>query len=396
MRLLFVLLATAIATMSTKATADTFESIEAEARGQTVYFNAWGGSTQINDYLNWVGDEVEARFEVTLEHVKLTDTADAVARVLAEKTAGRESGGSIDLIWINGENFRSMKEAELLHGPFTHELPNFALVDTKGKPTTLVDFTVPTDGLESPWGMAQFVLIHDTAIVEQPPQDIDAILAHAEANPGRVTYPHVSDFIGTTFVKQVLVERLGDQIDLAEPPPGDTKTLLEPVFSYLDALHDVAWRGGDSFPPSGPAMHQLFEDGEIDLTMAFNPAEASSLVIEGRFPETTRSYTLANGTIANTHFVAIPFNAAHKAGAKVVANFLLSPEAQARKQDAQYWGDFTVLDLAALTPEDRALFDALERHPTTPAPEDMAAALPEPHPEWVNVIEQAWTERYQR
>jgi len=396
MRRLLVLLVAAFAMLPVTVTAAGFEAIREEARGQTVYFNAWGGSTQINDYIAWVGDEVEARFGVALEHVKLTDTADAVARVLAEKAAGRTDGGSIDLIWINGENFRSMKEGGLLHGPFTQELPNFALVDTAGKPTTLVDFTVPTDGLESPWGMAQFVLIHDKAVLEQPPTTIDAILDYAEANPGRITYPHVSDFIGTTFVKQVLVDRLGDRIDLSAAPPSDADAVLDPVFAYLDALHPQAWRDGKSFPPSGPAMHQLFEDGEIDLTMAFNPAEASSLVIEGRFPESTRSYTLEGGTIANTHFVAIPFNASNKAGGKVVADFLLSPLAQARKQDARYWGDFTVLDVDALAPAERGLFEALERHPATPPPEAMGAALPEPHPQWVDVIERAWTERYQR
>ena len=40
-------------------------------------------------------------------------------------------------------------------------------------------------------------------------------------------------------------------------------------------------------------------------------------------------------------------------GAMVLANFLLSPEAQAKKQDPRGWGDATVLDVSALEPEDR-------------------------------------------
>jgi ABC-type uncharacterized transport system YnjBCD substrate-binding protein len=44
--------------------------------------------------------------------VKLDDTANAVAKVLAEKAAGKNEGGSVDLIWINGENFASMKRQE--------------------------------------------------------------------------------------------------------------------------------------------------------------------------------------------------------------------------------------------------------------------------------------------
>jgi len=373
-----------------------FAEVREAARGQTVYFNAWGGSTPINDHIRWIGDEVEDRFGVELVHVKLTDTAEAVSRVLTEKEAGKEEGGSIDLVWINGENFKSMKENDLLFGPFAFDLPNFELVDTEGKPTTLVDFTVPTEGYESPWGMAQFVMIHDSAWVADPPRSLEALLEWAEANPGRFTYPAPPDFVGTTFLKHILVHRAPEEVDLAAPPPEETGAVVDPVMAYLDALAPHLWRGGERYPRSHQQQHQLFEDGAVAFSMAFNPAEASSLVIEGRMPETTRSYVFEEGSIGNTHFVAIPFNANAKEGAMVVANFLLSPEAQAEKQKPEVWGDFTVLDLDALPPEDRALFDAIELHPATPRPEELDRVLPEPHPDWVEVIEQAWLERYGR
>ena len=127
--------------------------------------------------------------------MKLKDTAEAVAHVLAEKTAGRGDGGSVDLIWINGENFAAMKSNALLFGPFTQLLPNFALVDFKRNPTAAVDFTVPTDGLESPWGMAQFTFFHDSARVATPPRTIAALQVWAALHPGRFTYPAPPDFI---------------------------------------------------------------------------------------------------------------------------------------------------------------------------------------------------------
>ena len=65
-----------------------FAEVAERARGQTVYFNAWGGSRQINDYIAWAGQELQRRFGVELVQVKLTDTAEAVARVPAEKAAG--------------------------------------------------------------------------------------------------------------------------------------------------------------------------------------------------------------------------------------------------------------------------------------------------------------------
>ena len=72
--------------------------------------------------------------------------------------------------------------------------------------------------------------------------------------------------------------------------------------------------------------------------MAFNPAEASAAIEAGRLPETVRTFILEDGTIGNTHFVAIPFNAAHKEGAMVVADFLLSPEAQAQEAGSDRLG----------------------------------------------------------
>jgi len=102
---------------SFSASANSWEDIRKTAKGQTVYWNAWGGSEEINAYISWVGSRVKEDHGVTLKHVKLASTADAVSRVLAEKAAGRSSNGSVDLIWINGENFAKMKENGLLFGP---------------------------------------------------------------------------------------------------------------------------------------------------------------------------------------------------------------------------------------------------------------------------------------
>jgi putative thiamine transport system substrate-binding protein len=129
-----------------------WSQIEEAARGQTVYWNAWGGDEAINDYIRWVGERLDADYGVTLEHVKLADTADAVRKVVAEKSAGRDEGGSVDLIWINGENFKAMKDQDLLYGPMAGILPNYGLIDTAANPAIELDFTIPTDGMESPWG----------------------------------------------------------------------------------------------------------------------------------------------------------------------------------------------------------------------------------------------------
>ena len=378
------------------APAGDWQSVREQARGQTVYFNAWGGSDRINRYIDWVGGQVRERYGVTLEHVRITDAADTVARVLAERVAGRTTGGSVDLIWINGENFAAMKQAGLLGEPFTHRLPNFERVDTQGKPTTLIDFTVPTEGLESPWGMAQLVFIHDTAVVPDPPRSPAELLAYAEAHPGRVTYPLPPQFHGTTFLKQLLIG-LTDDPDRLQRPVGDaaeTAAVTAPLWAYLDRLHPHLWRGGRAFPASGQSLLQLLDDGEIDIAFSFNPGEASAAIAADQLARTVRTYVFDGGTIGNTHFVAIPFNASARAGAMVVANFLLDPAAQARKENPEVWGDPTVLDLAALDPAARALFEALPRGPATLPADALAPTLLEPHPSWVAAIEAEWQRRF--
>jgi putative thiamine transport system substrate-binding protein len=380
---------------ATVAQADAWDQTVSEARGQSVYFNAWGGDPAINDYIAWVGERVRERHGIELVHVKLGDTAEAVARVVAEKAAGRTEGGSVDLIWINGENFAAMKAQGLLYGPFVEDLPNFRYVDTVGKPTTLVDFMVPTDGLEAPWGMAQFVLIHDSATVPAPPRDAAALLDWIHTHPGRFTYPAPPDFVGTTFLKHLLLD-LGAAPDaLARPvDEADFAVVTAPLWQWLEAAQPDLWRRGQSHPPSGPALHQLLDDGEVDFSMAFNPAEASAAIAAGRLPDSVRTFIFERGTIGNTHFVAIPFNAAHEAGAMVVADFLLSAEAQAHKQDAEAWGDGTVLDLAALPPAERARFDGLARGAATLPPEALVPVRPEPHPSWTTAIEAEWLRRF--
>jgi len=383
---------------SSHAAEPDWQDIRAAARGQTVYWNAWAGDERINAYIAWAGERLRESDGIEVVHVKLADTAEVVARVLAEKVSGNDSDGSVDLVWINGENFAAMKEKGLLFGPFTQRLPNFALVDVAGKPTTLIDFTIPTDGLEAPWGMAKFNLIYDSARVPSLPGDIAGLRAWAEANPGRFTYPAPPDFLGSTFLKQVLAELVEDAGRLQAPAGegADFAAVTAPLWGYLDALHPHLWRGGLAFPVSGPAQRQLLDDGEVDVTLSFYPSEASSLIENGLLPDSARVAFLAGGTIGNTHFVAIPYNARAKEGAQVLANFLMSPEAQAHKQDSRVWGDDTVLAVARLPEAERAAFADLPRGPATVAPQDQGPTLLEPHPSWMTLIEAEWLRRYSR
>ena len=373
-----------------------WNAVLAGAKGETVYFHAWGGEPRINDYIAWAGRTVEQRFGVRVIHVKVSDTAEVVSRVLTEKAAGRAGGGAVDLVWINGENFAAMQREGLLYPiSWSRELPGYRFVDVENKPSVELDFTVPVNGLEAPWGMAKLVFFYDSARLQDPPTSAAALADWIAANPGRFTYPQPPDFIGTTFLKQLLVELAPDPDELREPAADENfEAATAPLFAWLDAAHPSLWRQGRAFPRDYGSLRRLLADGEVDIAFAFNPADASSAIANGELPGTVRSFVFDAGTLGNTHFVAIPFNANAAAGAMVLANFLMSPEAQARKQDPEVWGDPTVLALDRLPPEERARFDALDLGVATLPPEALGPTLPEPHPSWVERVEHEWARRY--
>ncbi len=371
------------------------------ARGQSVYWNAWAGDEKINAYIQWVAEQVNQQYGITLKHVKLQDTAEAVSRILAEKSAGRIQGGSVDLMWINGENFASLKENNMLFGPFVEQLPSSKFIDFANNPSLTTDFTIPVEGLEAPWGRSLFVFIYDSQRIAKPPRTYPALLAWAQQNPARFTYPAPPNFTGSSFLKQAMLSLAPKDIQFSETPDDATfQRATAPLFSYLDKLHPHLWRKGKTFPRTGPAQRQLLADGELDITLSFNPSDALSAIASGLLPDTVKSYGLDSGSLGNTHFLAIAANASASEGARVVINFLLSPAAQARKADIHVWGDAAVLSLERLAPAEQKLFRDKAVAGTLATVElkisdgSDSYVYQEPHPSWLRQLENQWAKRY--
>lgn len=379
------------------AMARPWSDIERGGRGQTVFFNAWGGDDRTNAFIAWTNERMRMLHGVTVRHVRLSDTAEAVTRVIAEKAAGRTSDGSVDMIWVNGPNFLTMKRQGLLLGPVLDRLPNAGLIDRVGKPETSIDFTEPTDGLEVPWRMAQVVFVYDTVRLAAPPRTMAAMRGWAVSHPGRLTHPRAGDFMGATFLKQALIELAPDAAILQhEATDASYAAATVPLWDWYDALRPHLWHGGTDFPASGPAQAALLVDSEIDLFISFNPAEAATGIAHGALPPSVRAYVLDGGTLANCSFVAIPFNAGHADAALLLANFLLSPEAQAHAADPDQLGTPTVLALDRLAPADRARFDTLPHPPGLLTAAELGRPLPEPHASWMTRVAADWERRVTR
>jgi putative spermidine/putrescine transport system substrate-binding protein len=351
----------------------------------------WRGDPSVNRYVDgWVAPRLRERYGVTLNPVP-GQGAELLNQLVVERGAGRDPG-TADLLWINGETFANLREEGLLHGPWAGRLPGAAYVDSASRIITR-DFEQDPAGYESPWGTVQFALIYDTARTPDPPRSYAALARWVRAHPGRFT--HDQQFTGVTFLKGLMyslgggAERFRGGFDPARYAEASAR-----VFAWLDSARGSFWRGGATYPADVAEVHRLFANREIDFSMSNNQNDVVTKVRQGVLPPTARAFVLEDGTIANAHFLGIPANAPNVAGAMVVANFLLSPEAQLEKQKPEVWADGTVLDRARLPPEWAARFAALARDPRAIPPDTLAKyARPEVAPTYTERLVADWRER---
>ena len=367
-----------------------WDEVLAEAQGQTVDLWMYGGDQRGNAYVDDVLTPGAADLGVTLRRVPVADTKDAMRRLLAERAAG-DDDGSVDLVWVNGDNFATGREAGAWLCGWSDDLPHMKYV-AADDPLVTADFGVDVDGCEAPWHKAQFTFAYDSARVEDPPTTVLGLLEWAAAHPGRFTYPAPPDFTGSVFVRQALYATSGGTG--AVPTEYDEAAYDGLAPALWQRLRDLAprlWREGRTYPRDQAALERLYADGQIDVTMTYGPATLTELVADGTFPTTTRVLRLEDGTVGNASFLAIPASSPDRAGAMVVADLALSPAQQLAKSDPEVWGQFTVLDKDLLEAPVARAFDRLPESPVVPAFEELSEnAQPELSSDWVTPLDEGW------
>jgi len=245
-----------------------WDDVLKRARGQTVDWFMWGGFPSTNAYVNgFVASRVNELYGIKLRQVPVTDIAEVISKLLVEKQAGKMSGGQADLLWINGENFRTAKRNGLLYGPFADRLPNQVLVDWS-QPSVYNDFGEPVENLESPWGSAQVVMVFDSARTPTPPVSMETLLEWVRRHPGRFTYPAPPDFTGSVFVRQVFYHVSGGAAIWQEPMNEKRFTVAsEKTYRALRELAPYLWRDGKTYPENPERLSQLFADKEVDFVL---------------------------------------------------------------------------------------------------------------------------------
>lgn len=379
---------------SNTATTDksNFETVLKNAKGTTVNFYGWGGDERTNKWIDTVlAKKVKDNYDITLKRTPVDDIQTTLSKMANEKQAKVEKG-SVDLIWVNGENFYTAKKNDLLYGPFTQYLPNYKkYVDLNSK-DVLFDFGYEVNGYEAPYGKAGFVFINDSAVTPETPKSAQELLAFAKKYPGKVTYPAPPDFTGSVFVRQIIYDIVGyDQVNSAGTDKQKIKEAIQPALDYLKELKPYLWKEGKTYPASLGQLDNMFADGEVVFDISYNPNAVAGMISKGKYKDTARDFTFEKGMIGNTHFLAIPANAMNKDGALAVINAVLSPEIQASKYDAAHWGDLPVLDHAKLDSSEKALFDSIPLGKgVIPLTTLMKNRLPELPAQVVPLIEEIW------
>lgn len=373
----------------------TWGDVLAAAEGTTVNWFMWGGSDVINTNVdNDIGARVEELYGITLNRVPVADTAEVVNKLIDEAAAGMNEGGGVDLIWINGENFKTLKSAELLYGPWSEQIPNAVHYVDWEDPAIAFDFGYPVEGYESPWGHAQFVIEYNTDLVgDTPPTTFEDLQAWIHDNPGLFTYPAIPNYQGSVFIRHLFYWAAGGpEPFLGEFDQAVFDEYAPVVWDYLNDIEPDLWRGGETYPEAA-AMIDLLANQEIAFNMDYDPARASTNIEQGIYPESIRTFVFETGTMSNNNYVTIPFNSANPAGAMVVANYLLSPEFQYVLTSPEHWGWLSPQDPSRYPQSYQEAVAEFELGPATlPADVLAQAALPEASADWVTAIEAGWIE----
>jgi putative spermidine/putrescine transport system substrate-binding protein len=371
-----------------------WEEVVERAAGDEVNFAMWSGDEARNKYYQGaVAAAVKRQYGVTLRFLPTNDTADIVNKLLNEKGAGKTAGGTIDLVWINGENFGAAKQGGVLWGPFAEALPN---IKRFAEDARRRDFGTAVDGYEAPYQRAQFVIAYDAARVPDPPRSIEGLREWIKSHPGRFTYLAPPDFTGSAFIRHILLFYLkrgsgGTSFDGKFDEQLYQRASAATV-AYLNEIKPYLWRKGETYPASPKEADRLFANSEIDFTMSYGPSFASENIARGEYPPTTRTFVFDEGTIGNYSYLAIPFNASSPAGALVVINHLMSPS-HALDQGRALGSLFPLLS-DGLTPEERAAVEALPLGPATlPAAVLSKHQLSEPDAQYLERLEEDWREK---
>lgn len=363
-----------------------WETVESLSKGSIVTMYMWGGSEILNQYMTGViAPVLKKRNDITLEIVPVTDIKDTINKIIVEKQANRNRG-SVDVLWLNGENFKLIKDVKGLWGAFAGRLPVMKYINSM---TMKTDFGTPIENLEVPWGEAQFNFIYNGE-GPVPFTDAKSLLEYVMNNPGRFTYPAIPDFIGSAFVRNIAIDIIGYD-NIVKMNDEEFQQSLAQVWQFFNKIKPYLWKKGQNYPENFGKLDLLFQNDNIDITMSYTISQVTTSIARGDYPKNSKSFLLDDGTLFNNHYLSIPWNAPNKAGALYLINYLLEKDTQIQRLDDSVLGWSSVLDLKKISAEDRVQIEQNSQGVGMVSSQEMInKRVFELTPKQLEIIEKGW------
>jgi ABC-type uncharacterized transport system YnjBCD substrate-binding protein len=257
----------------------------------------------------------------------------AVQQLIAARRANQPA--PVDAFFIpNGQVRLAVESGIIANLPLHTMLP--AAPDLDEGPATLAR-GFRHGGVVVPFHRNQTAIAFDTRFVQaaQAPASLDALLAYARANRGRVAITNPSrGGSGQGFLESAIIHMVA---------PECRTRLFDPD---VDQPTADAWAAGPCLAPVMEFFRQLrplveFTNGNTDtLTLMANGAVHVGTVWEdqtydfigrGLLPPSVRTRLLTEGQVGDGDGIMIPAGTRNVAGALLFVNFLLSDEVQLLK-----------------------------------------------------------------
>lgn len=256
---------------------------------------------------------------------------------------------------------------DLIDGGFVTTLGGSGLLyhPNKGLLTNIknVNKTVLAAGLGGiPYRASSVLLAYNSKTVSTPPATLDDLLTWIKAHPGKFTYNAPSGGgSGYAFVQTVVDKFLSndDRKALVASAAPSLESKWAPGLEALRQLNKYTYGQNGTYPANNAETLKDLATGLVDMGTVWSD-QFSSALKAGTMPANIKVVQIANPSLTGgASYLGIPNSSTNKVGARLLANWVLSPAAQNLIVSGTLNG-FPVIPLSMLDPVATAAFTGVD------------------------------------
>jgi putative spermidine/putrescine transport system substrate-binding protein len=242
-----------------------------------------------------------------------------IARITAAKATRRDP--QVDIIEGSGA-ILTLASGNLLYRPSPTLIPNLKNVNK---------LLVKQAQGGIPYRASTVMLAYNSQKVTKVPKTLDELLAWIKANPGKFSYNVPSGGgSGNSFVQTVVDMNLTPE-ERVRMSLVEDKEIQKKWAKGLETLRDLnkyTYGKNGTYPANNVATLTLLGTGEIDMGTVWSDMFASAKAA-GTMPAYMKATAIKSPSLTGgPAILGIPINGKNRAGARLLANFALTPAMQ--------------------------------------------------------------------